>query len=121
MTVRAVWNDAIIAESNRTVLVEGNHYFPPEDVRTEFLEPSVTTTHCTWKGDASYFTILVGNARNGDAGWCYLEPYDRASEIAGYVAFWKGVEATGENANEPEIRPPLSTEHSDAPIGSRTT
>jgi uncharacterized protein (DUF427 family) len=109
MTLRAAWSGSIVAESDRTILVEGNHYFPPEDVRTEFLEPSETTTHCTWKGDASYFTVLVGESRNDDAGWCYSEPYDRASEITGYVAFWKGVEVTGENSDEPEIRPPLPT------------
>jgi uncharacterized protein (DUF427 family) len=106
MTVRATWNGAVLAESDRTILVEGNQYFPPGDVMTEFLEPSATSTHCPWKGDASYYHVAVGDQRNEDAAWYYPEPYDAASPIEGYVAFWKGVEVSGSNAGTREIRPP---------------
>ena len=107
MTVQARWNGQLIAESDRTVLVEGNHYFPPEDVEFEFLETSQTSTHCTWKGGASYFSIVVDGQQNQDAAWYYTNPYDVASTIRNYVAFWKGVQITGESPGEPEILPPL--------------
>ena len=71
MTVRAVWNDRILAECDGTILVEGNHYFPPEDVSMVTLEPSRTVTHCTWKGDASYYNVVVESMRNEDAAWYY--------------------------------------------------
>ena len=106
MTVRAMWNGAVVAESDRTVLVEGNQYFPPDDVMTGLLEPSDDSTHCTWKGDASYYHVTVGDKRNEDAAWYYPEPYDAAAGIKGYVAFWKGVEVSGANADTAEIRPP---------------
>jgi uncharacterized protein (DUF427 family) len=106
MTVRATWNGAVLAESDRTVLIEGNQYFPPDDVRTELLEPSVGSTHCPWKGDASYYHITVGEERNEDAAWYYQEPYEAATAIKGYVAFWKGVEVSGANPGTREIRPP---------------
>jgi len=106
MTVQATWNGTVLAKSDRTVLVEGNQYFPPDDVVTELLEPSATSTHCTWKGDASYYDVVVGDRRIADAAWYYAQPYDVASAITGYVAFWKGVEVSGSNAGTPEILPP---------------
>ena len=106
MTVQATWNGAVLAKSDRTVLVEGNQYFPPDDVVTELLESSATSTHCTWKGDANYYNVVVGDRRIEDAAWYYAQPYDVASAIKGYVAFWKGVEVSGSNPGTPEILPP---------------
>lgn len=106
MTVRAIWNGSVLAESDHTILVEGNQYFPPADVRTGLLEPSATSTHCPWKGDASYYTVTVGDQRNEDAAWYYPEPYNAAADIRGYVAFWRGVEVSGSNGGTKEIRPP---------------
>ena len=106
MTVRATWNEVVLAESNRTILVEGNQYFPLDDVMTEFLETSDSSTHCPWKGDASYYDVVVGERRNQGAAWYYAEPFHAASDIKGYVAFWKGVEVSGANADTKEIRPP---------------
>ena len=91
MTIRATWNGTVLAESDRTFTVEGNHYFPAEDVRDEHLEPSTTHTTCPWKGVASYRTVVVDGARNPDAAWFYPEPKAAAEEITGRVAFWKGV------------------------------
>lgn len=106
MTVQARWNSTLIAESDRTVLVEGNHYFPAEDVQSEFLDDSALSTHCPWKGDAKYYSIVVDGKRNEDAAWYYPAPYEAASGIKGYVAFWKGVEVSGSNVDEPEIPAP---------------
>jgi uncharacterized protein (DUF427 family) len=106
MTVRATWHGAVLAESDDTVLVEGNHYFPPGDVTAELLVPSASSTYCPWKGDASYYHVVVDGCRNADAAWYYSEPYEAASGIKNYVAFWKGVEVTGANPGVPEIRPP---------------
>jgi uncharacterized protein (DUF427 family) len=106
MTVRATWNGTVLAESDHTILVEGNQYFPPDDVHTELLEPSGSTTHCPWKGDASYYHVAAGGNRNKDAAWYYPEPYDAASLIKDYIAFWKGVEVSGANAGAKEIQPP---------------
>jgi uncharacterized protein (DUF427 family) len=92
MTIRATWNGAVLAESDRTVVVEGNHYFPDEDVRSELFEPSATRTVCPWKGTASYRSVTVDGKRNDDAAWYYPEPKEAAAEIAGHTAFWKGVE-----------------------------
>ena len=105
MTVRATWNGAVVAESDHTILVEGNQYFPENDVRIDVLEKSASSTHCPWKGDASYFSIVVDGHRNDDAAWYYPEPYDAAKDIKGYVAFWKGVDVSGTNQDTPEIRP----------------
>lgn len=91
MTVIATWNDTEIARSDRTVVVEGNHYFPMDDVRADVLAASDTTTVCPWKGTASYFTITLDGAENPDAAWTYPTPKDAAVEIAGRVAFWRGV------------------------------
>ena len=89
--MKAVWNDTVIAESDQTRVVEGNHYFPPEAVRREHLRPSATHTVCSWKGTASYYDVVAGGERNTDAAWYYAEPKPAAAEIAGWVAFWRGV------------------------------
>ena len=91
MTIRATWNGTILAQSDSTVIVEGNHYFPADDVHAEFFESSDTRTVCPWKGTASYRTVVVDGARNADAAWYYPEPKDAAKEITDRVAFWKGV------------------------------
>lgn len=88
---RATWNGVVIAESDRTRIVEGNHYFPPDAVRPEHVAPSATHTVCGWKGTASYYDVVVGGERNADAAWYYPDPEPAAREIAGYVAFWRGV------------------------------
>ncbi|MCL2395206.1 MAG: DUF427 domain-containing protein [Acidimicrobiaceae bacterium] len=106
MTVRATWNDVVIAESDRTILVEGNQYFPPEDVRAETLTPSASQTHCPWKGEASYYDVVAGGDRNADAAWYYPEPFPDAESVRNYVAFWHGVEVTGSNVDTPEVLPP---------------
>ena len=80
-----------MAESDRTVVVEGNHYFPREAVKAEFLVPSETTSVCPWKGTASYYSLEVGDKRNADAAWFYADPKDAARHIVDHVAFWKGV------------------------------
>jgi uncharacterized protein (DUF427 family) len=106
MTVRASWNNTVIAESDHTILVEGNQYFPPGDVAAESLQPTDTSTHCPWKGDASYYDVVIGGERLNDAAWFYSAPFDAAKPITDYVAFWKGVHVSGENAGTPEIKPP---------------
>jgi uncharacterized protein (DUF427 family) len=88
---RAVWNNNVLAESDRTVVVEGNHYFPPDSLRKEFLRPSATHTECGWKGTASYYDVVVEGQVNRDAAWYYPDPLQAARHIAGHVAFWKGV------------------------------
>lgn len=88
----ATWNGATLAESDQTIVVEGNHYFPPDSVDGRYFEDSETHTTCPWKGVASYKTVVVDGERNRDAAWYYPEPKDAAAEIAGYVAFWRGVE-----------------------------
>jgi uncharacterized protein (DUF427 family) len=88
---RAVWNGAVLAESDRTRIVEGNHYFPPEAVRRDHLRESATHTSCNWKGVASYYDVVVDGEVNRDAAWYYPDPKDAAREIAGWVAFWRGV------------------------------
>ena len=89
--MKATWNGAVLAESNDTVVVEGNHYFPAAALRMEHFKPSDTHTTCGWKGIASYWTVEANGARNPDAAWFYPDPKDAAKEIAGRVAFWKGV------------------------------
>ena len=89
---RAIWNNAVLAESDRTVVVEGNHYFPPDSVRQQYFKPSSTHTVCSWKGTASYYDVEVNGQANKDAAWYYPSPLDAAKHIAGYVAFWKGVQ-----------------------------
>ena len=90
--MRAIWNDAVIAESNDTVVVEGNHYFPLDSVNESFLRPSDKTSVCPWKGTANYYTLSVDGAENTDAAWYYASPKSAAALIAGRVAFWQGVQ-----------------------------
>ncbi|GAA0468111.1 DUF427 domain-containing protein [Parasphingorhabdus litoris] len=92
--VTAKWNGAVIAESNDTVVVEGNHYFPRNAVKTDVLTNSDKTTFCPWKGTASYHTIVVDGATNADAAWYYPDPKNAAQEIKDRIAFWNGVEVS---------------------------
>lgn len=91
----ATWNGEVIAESDDTVIVEGNHYFPIDSVREDYLRPSETTTVCPWKGTASYYTLHVNGEDNPDAVWYYPEPKKEAAQIKDRVAFWRGVEVAG--------------------------
>ena len=88
---RAIWNDVVLAESDHCEIVEGNYYFPPESVNQEYLQNSDTQTTCFWKGVASYYTIVVQGKQNKDAAWFYPDPKEKAQNIKGYVAFWRGV------------------------------
>jgi len=92
--VKAIWNGETVAQSADTVVVEGNHYFPPESLRREFFSGSDTHTNCPWKGVASYYNLNVNGQTNPDAAWYYPDPKDAASNIKGRVAFWKGVTVT---------------------------
>jgi len=89
---RAVWKGAVIAESEDTVIVEGNHYFPPDSVDRSYLVDTDRHTVCPWKGTASYYDVVVGGRRNKRAAWYYPSPSSAATQITGHVAFWKGVE-----------------------------
>jgi len=89
--VKAVWKGKVLAESDRTEIVEGNHYFPAEAMHKEFFKPSETHTTCPWKGIASYYSIEVDGETNRDAAWYYPDPKPAARNIAGRVAFWKGI------------------------------
>jgi uncharacterized protein (DUF427 family) len=91
MTVQAVWNGVVLAESDQTVVVEGNHYFPPDTLRREFLAKSSSHSVCFWKGLASYYTVTVDGATNPDAAWYYPRPSPLARKIKDHVAFWHGV------------------------------
>ena len=89
--MKAIWNGEVIAESNETIVVEGNHYFPPSAIKTEHFQPSETHTVCGWKGTASYYNVVAGGEVNKDAAWFYPDTKEAANNIKGYVAFWKGV------------------------------
>lgn len=89
--MKAVWHDAVIAESDDTVVVEGNHYFPPEAIKREYFKASDTHTTCPWKGEASYYDVVVEDQTNKDAAWYYPQPKEAAGQIKDYIAFWKGV------------------------------
>jgi uncharacterized protein (DUF427 family) len=90
-TVKAFWNDVLIAESSDTIVVDNNHYFPSSSVKQEYLSQSDHTSICSWKGVASYHHITVNDSTNENAVWCYCSPKGEALKIAGYMAFWKGV------------------------------
>ena len=90
--MRARWNGQVLAESDETVVVENNHYFPSSSLNMQFFKSSETHTHCPWKGDASYYSIVVGGSVNKDAAWYYPNPKDAAKEIKDHVAFWWGVD-----------------------------
>jgi len=92
--MKAIWNGTTLAESNATVVVEGNHYFPRDSVKKEFFRESDAHTTCPWKGLASYYDVVVDGKVNKDAAWYYPEPSEAAQNIKGCVAFWKGVQVT---------------------------
>ncbi|MFI5137015.1 MAG: DUF427 domain-containing protein [Sphingobacteriales bacterium] len=92
--MKAIWNNHVIAESNDTVVVENNHYFPLDSVKTACLQPSSTHTICPWKGTASYYSLDVDGLQNPDAAWYYPDPKPAAANITGRIAFWKGVKIT---------------------------
>lgn len=88
---KAMWNGAVLAESDHTVVVEGNQYFPQESVHMDYLRPSKTQSICPWKGTASYYDVEVNGQRNPDAAWFYAAPKPAAEQIKDRIAFWKGV------------------------------
>ena len=89
--MKAVWNNVIIAESEDTIVVETNHYFPPDSIHSEYFMPNNNTSVCGWKCTANYYTITVNGKTNEDAAWYYSNPLDAATHIKGRVAFWRGV------------------------------
>ena len=89
---KAIWNGTVVAESDATVEVDGNAYFPPDSLRREYFEKSSTTSVCPWKGTADYYSLVVDGQTNADAAWCYPSTKDAAKNIEGHVAFWKGVQ-----------------------------
>ncbi len=89
--MKAIWNDKVLAESDDTIVVEMNHYFPPDSVNKEYVRESSTHTTCPWKGLASYYDVVVDDKVNKDAAWYYPDPKSDAEMIKGYVAFWRGV------------------------------
>ena len=90
--MKAIWKNEILAESSKTIVVEDNHYFPLDTLNTKYFIPSDITSHCPWKGDASYYSIVVNEDKNEDAAWYYKTPKAAAQEIKDHVAFWRGVE-----------------------------
>ncbi|HEY9178513.1 MAG TPA: DUF427 domain-containing protein [Flavipsychrobacter sp.] len=92
--MKAMWKGKVLAESNETKVVEGNHYFPPDSVHREYFRNSDTHTQCVWKGTASYYDVVVNDDVNKDAAWYYPEPSEAARQIKDHVAFWHGVEIT---------------------------
>jgi len=89
--MKATWNDAVLAQSDETVVVEGNHYFPADSINRNYFQGSDTHTTCPWKGEASYYNVVVDGQVNKDAAWYYPEPKPAAKEIKDRVAFWRGV------------------------------
>jgi uncharacterized protein (DUF427 family) len=92
--MKATWEDTVIAESDRTMVIEGNHYFPPNSIKREYFSPSETHSTCHWKGIASYYNVQVRGKSNTDAAWYYPEPKEAAKSIKDYVAFWRGVKVS---------------------------
>lgn len=90
--MKAIWRNRILAESDETVVVENNHYFPASSVNMNFFSTSDTTSHCPWKGEASYYSITVNGEENKDAAWYYPAPKETAKEVKDHIAFWRGVE-----------------------------
>jgi uncharacterized protein (DUF427 family) len=97
MRMQALFNGAVVAESDHTVVVEGNHYFPPDSLRQEFFLPSRTRTVCPWKGLASYYSLQVEGVTGPDVAWSYPRPSFLARKIKGHVAFWRGVQVVAED------------------------
>lgn len=91
---KAVWKDVVLAESDDTIVIEGNHYFPPDSVQWDRLAESDSRSRCFWKGRASYYHVDVNGDRNRDAAWTYPEPSEAAAQIKGYLAFWRGVKVS---------------------------
>jgi uncharacterized protein (DUF427 family) len=89
---KAIWNGAVIADSDKTIVVEGNHYFPPDSIDKRYFRESAQTTVCPWKGTANYFDVIVGDQQNPQAAWYYADPKPAAANISGHVAFWQGVQ-----------------------------
>ncbi len=89
--MKAIWNNVVLAESDDTIMIEGNHCFPPEAINKDYLQPTDLHTTCPWKGEASYFNVEVAGKTNPGAAWYYPNPKDAARPIKNYVAFWKGV------------------------------
>ena len=92
--MKAVWNDQIIAQSNDTIVVEGNHYFPSASIKKEFFQKTDFTSFCGWKGMANYYSVIVNGKTNENCAWYYAEPNDAAKKIRGRIAFWNGVKVT---------------------------
>lgn len=92
--MKAMWNGKVVAESDKTIVVEGNHYFPPESLHRKFFQPSERHTVCPWKGQASYYDVAVDGKVSEGGAWYYPEPKQAAAQIRGYVAFWRGVTVT---------------------------
>ena len=90
--MKAIWNGVTLAESSDTIVIEGNHYFPPDSIKNQYFAPSTKTTICPWKGTANYYSLDVGGKTNKDAAWYYPQPKSAAAEIRDYVAFWRGVD-----------------------------
>jgi uncharacterized protein (DUF427 family) len=91
---KAIWNDTVVAQSDHTEIVDGNHYFPPESIHCEFFRKNSHTTVCGWKGTASYYDLVVDGQTNPQAAWYYAEPLPAAANIKNHIAFWKGVQVT---------------------------
>jgi uncharacterized protein (DUF427 family) len=89
--MKAIWRDAVLAQSDDTIVIEGNHYFPQEAINKQHFSESDTHTSCPWKGEASYYDVVVDGETNKDAAWYYPQPKEAASQIKNYIAFWKGV------------------------------
>lgn len=111
MKMQAILNGTVVAESDQTVVVEGNHYFPVESIRREFFQDSTTQTTCHWKGTASYYSVAVDGKQSTDAAWYYPEPSAEAAQIRDRVAFWKGVEVIA-------VEPGQQAPEYDAPAGA---
>lgn len=92
--MKAIWNDKVIADSDKTIKIEGNHYFPPDSINKEFFQESTNTSRCIWKGKANYLSVKVDGKINQDCAWFYSKPSFLAKKIAGYIAFWNGVTIT---------------------------
>jgi uncharacterized protein (DUF427 family) len=92
--MQAIWNGKTIANSNDTIVIEGNHYFPPDSINSEFFKENSNTTVCPWKGTASYYDVVVDGQTNSGAAWYYPQPSEKAKQIKDYVAFWRGVDIT---------------------------
>ena len=107
--MKAIWNGAVLAQSDHTVVVEGNHYFPADSIDRRYFVESGKSTVCPWKGAASYYSVVVDGEKNKDAAWYYPQPSAAAEQIRGYVAFWRGVDVVADDreAGESGLSAPL--------------